>query len=79
MQEKSIIITGPDVLAAVALSLQVIVLANEASGGPSRHHIADEINGMLSGGKQPGLDYSLSLIAKTIAREPDAPPGLRLV
>jgi hypothetical protein len=77
--DEGVPIYGPDFLAAVALSLQAIVLEIEAQDGPSRQVFADRISALTTGGQQPALDYSISLIARAIGCEPPPPPELRLV
>lgn len=68
------------VLAAVAISMQAIVLEIEASGGPGRHDFSNRIKSCVSDvGEASALEYCLSLIAGAVEMETPKPPSLRLV
>jgi|GEM_PF-6290206 len=73
-----VLISTPELLAAVSLAMQAMALEIEIQGGPKRGDIANRIKRSASDGKFPGLDESIRQISVAIEADPQ-PPSLRLV
>jgi hypothetical protein len=76
--DDRVLITTPDLLAAIALAMQAFAIEIEMNGGPNREQLAHRLAGITEGA-QTGVGYAISMIASVVGNKPSGPPDLRLV